>query len=142
MSGPCINGQTIKEWVPFLDFTLSFSVEHLRGCLSLPSTLPGTGICCHEKNRHKSSVSSSFPLVVPTCIHLPLLCILRALVVPPLSADLASVASDPNALLLCLCVADLSSFPPGLECSSEFLHLKREPRKPTWVGNGVCMHSI
>lgn len=69
---------TIKEWAPFLNFVLPFSVGRARGYLSLPRTLPAAGIRCREKKGHGSLVSSSFTLVALTYICLHLLCIPRA----------------------------------------------------------------
>ena len=93
---------TIKEWAPFLNCVLPFSLGHARGYLSLPRTLPAAGIRCHEKKGHGSLVSSSFTLVALTYICLHLLCIPRASVCSSSVCRAGFSGFWTRALLLCL----------------------------------------
>lgn len=70
---PSKNGSL--SWI--LHFFFSWA---LKRSFLFPSTLPETGICCHEKKVHRGSMSSIFTLVALTCIHLYLFCIPRVLV--------------------------------------------------------------
>lgn len=127
--------EIIKEWVPLLNFALSFSIEHSRGnFFSLAPCQQLEYVAMRRKFTAVQCLQASpwrlWPVSTSICSASqgPLFASL-------LSAQLVLVDSGPNSLLLCLWVSDCSFFSSEHSISLSSLHPKEEPSESTWAGD-------